>query len=199
MAPFSKPKWTPNRTKIDTKINVNFACILVSFFCGIWKMLGPKMGRPGGPTKGQRTNFFDQKSALDPQAAPRPLIDRLEPLSETPDRPWATGRPKGTPKAPRGPLGDPSSRSIVQTACLRTIALRGRSRGRAGKGWGPGRRHRPSGLSIYMYVYMFIYIYIYNMVNTRPSQAAANTGTNAKTHGEPSRPKNPRPQRSPGE
>ena len=39
-----------------------------------------------------------------PGTLPTQPRDLLEPLSETPDRPWAPGVPQGTPEAPQGPL-----------------------------------------------------------------------------------------------
>ena len=68
-----------------------------AFLYRFLSILGPKMGRPGGPTKGQRTNFFDQKSTLAPQAAPRPPKTAPRPSQDTPKTP--PRQRKSTPKS----------------------------------------------------------------------------------------------------
>ena len=59
-----------------------WAGILASIFHGFLLIWGAKMGRPGGPTKGQRTKSFNQKSDLRaqgapdrPQTSPRPILN----------------------------------------------------------------------------------------------------------------------------
>ena len=94
LGPLAQPKLTKktfkNRSQKGCKICIHFG---IDFY----RFGGPRWAARGGPTKGQRTNLFDHKSALAPQPAPRP--------------------PKTLPRPPQDPPQDPQRhrKSIKKT------------------------------------------------------------------------------------
>ena len=82
--PILEPRSVQVRSKIDSKTDTNFACILTSIFNRFGSILGPKMGGLGGPKFcvfrskiGPDTPRPPQDAPRPPKTAPRSILDRF--------------------------------------------------------------------------------------------------------------------------
>ena len=92
--------------------------------------------------------------------SPKQPQDLLEPLSETPNRPWASGRSKGHPKAPTGPPGylkikKNQQNSIISFRLTPVFPLK------------IARWRNLRAAPLYIHIYIYIYIYIIHIIHKR--------------------------------